>query len=230
MVPKDDQRPLAPIQEYISTLPVIHRGAESEIRKGRFLGVDAVFKVRVRKEYMHPRLDEMLRRERTRREARLVAKALDAGVNAPRLLLVSLQLGLIVFERLEGPLMKEAVYRELIGLDAFRDAGCILARLHRAGIAHGDPTTSNFMLHHGQLYIIDFGLSTQTNEIEDMGVDIHLFKRSLLSGHAEIADEAMAEFTNGYIECGGSRQALERARDIELRGRYVEERRLVWGR
>ncbi len=230
MVSQDNQRPLTRLWEYIDGLAVVYRGAESEIREGSFLGTRAIFKVRVRKEYMHSRLDEALRRERTRREARLVAKALDSGVRAPRLLFVSLQLGLIVFERLDGPLMREALYSGLIGLESFREAGCILARLHKAGIVHGDPTTSNFMLHQGRLYIIDFGLSSQTNDVEDMGVDVHLFKRSVLSGHAEIAEDAMAEFIRGYIECGGGKHVLERAHDIELRGRYVEERRLVWER
>ena len=59
------------------------KGAEALLKKIRVLGFAAVEKFRLRKEYRAAELDEKIRRERTRREARLLSRAKAAGVICP---------------------------------------------------------------------------------------------------------------------------------------------------
>ena len=59
------------------------RGAEAMVRKTLLLGKDVVVKERIKKTYRIKEIDEKLRRERTRAEARLLHKAKLAGVDCP---------------------------------------------------------------------------------------------------------------------------------------------------
>ena len=218
--------------ESVLSLELLARGAESELRKGYYYGVPAVYKLRRRKEYMDPSLDSDLRRARTLREAKVLSAAWRAGVPVPALLAVYPTLGLLIMRYIEGVRLKEALDR---GVDDHchlaRKAGIILGMLHEQGISHGDPTTSNYILTStGELYIIDFGLADFTSEIEDLAVDIHLFRRAVSSSHAHLANSLIKCFIDGYSSVRGekARPVIERAEEIMLRGRYVEERRTVW--
>ncbi|MCE4621850.1 MAG: Kae1-associated kinase Bud32 [Desulfurococcales archaeon] len=229
MVSYDPRRLVGTLVEETSLLA---RGAESELRLGRFYGRKAVFKLRLPKPYMDPALDSKLRRVRTIREAKVIAAALEGGVPAPRLYMVLPSAGLIVMEYVEGPQLKEVLWRG--SLDPGRagyEAGVILGRLHSLGIVHGDPTTSNYIVSGRGLILIDYGLSEFSTSIEDRAVDVHLFKRAVESTHAGIVGELYGGFLDGYRESMGdpARGVLERVEEIELRGRYVEERRKsVW--
>ncbi|MCE4624737.1 MAG: Kae1-associated kinase Bud32 [Desulfurococcales archaeon] len=215
-------------------LPLIARGAESELHLGAYGGIKAVFKYRRPKPYMDPRLDAMLRRSRTVKEAKVLLHAFSEGVSVPRLLAVYPTLYLLVMEYVEGPRMKEVLEGHVDTSKACslaKSAAAILAKLHLIGIAHGDPTTSNFIVSPRGLVLIDFGLAEYTSDIEDYAVDIHLFRRASLSTHAAISGILTDCFTRGYREQMGNEAdpILRRAEEIELRGRYVEERRTVWG-
>src|SRR5580658_1783621 len=63
--------------------PPIARGAEASIRRVDWLGFAAILKDRDPKSYRPKALDERLRKERTRNEARLLADARRAGVRTP---------------------------------------------------------------------------------------------------------------------------------------------------
>jgi len=219
--------------EALTGLPLIKRGAESEIRVGSFLGFKAVYKVRVRKPYMHPRLAERLVKARTRREAKVMAAALGAGVRAPLLLAVLPSAGVIVMEYVEGRLLKDVLASagrgEAVGLA--REAGVLLGRLHSAGIVHGDPTTSNFIVSPGGLVLIDYGLAEFSVHVEERAVDLHLFRRAVEATHASLARDLYEAMLEGYRKVMGveGERVAERAEEIRLRGRYVEERRRsVW--
>ena len=209
---------------------LLKRGAESEIRLGTFMGLKAILKLRVKKPYMHPTLAERIVSARTRREAKVMVEARSAGVNAPLLYAVFPSAGLIIMEYVEGPLLKDYVGREG-WRSLFREAGAQLGRLHAAGIVHGDPTTSNYIVSKGGLYLIDYGLSAFTRDVEERAVDLHLFRRAVEATHAGVASDAFKAFIEGYRSVmGGEADAVEeRAREIALRGRYVEARRSVWG-
>lgn len=220
------------VEEVVGGTSLIARGAESELRLGLFFGRKAVFKLRLPKPYMDPVLDARLRRSRTVREAKVIATAFEGGVPVPGLYSVLPSAGLIVMEYVEGPQLKTALNQGT--LDPSRsgyDAGVILGRLHDLGIVHGDPTTSNYIVSGRGLVLVDYGLSEFSSSIEDRAVDIHLFKRAVESTHAAIMSELYDGFLQGYSEVLGytSRQVVERVEEIELRGRYVEERRKsVW--
>lgn len=218
---------------FASKLPLIARGAEAEVRLGYFMGLRAVYKVRVRKEYMHPKLDALLRSRRTRREARVMVAAKSAGASVPRVYAVFPTAGLIVMEYIEGPRLKDVFTRDPgLGIRLSREAGRILGLIHSAGVVHGDYTTSNLIYTGDSLYAIDFGLADFSESVEERAVDVHLYRRSLESAHARHAAKAFKEFREGYAETAPSPgEVLARAEEIRLRGRYVEaRRRSVWAR
>src|SRR5438309_9950947 len=123
---------------------LVKRGAEAELRRTEFLGRAAMEKHRVAKAYRLEVLDDELRRYRIRREARLMAEARAAGVAVPILYDINLVENKIIMEFVEGPTAKDVLDKG--GPPAVKVAGMIgeiVGRLHRAGIIHGDLTTSN---------------------------------------------------------------------------------------
>jgi TP53 regulating kinase-like protein len=80
---------------------------------------------------------------------------------------------------------------------------------------HGDLTTSNMILtSHGKIFLVDFGLSERSNELEAKGVDLHLMKRALQSTHYRYVKKCFEAVMAGY----------NKIQEIERRGRYVSER------
>ena len=96
--------------------------------------------------------------------------------------------------------------------------------LHKHGIVHGDPTTSNMILKGDEVYLIDFGLAEYSDSVEKRAVDLHLMKTAIKSTHFRRFRPYYAAAVEGYcVEMGnGARAVLERCRLIEKRGRYVE--------
>jgi TP53 regulating kinase-like protein len=80
----------------------------------------------------------------------------------------------------------------------------------------------------GKIFFIDFGLGEKTGELEAKGVDLHLMKRALQSTHFGFAEDCFEEVIEGYSEVVGvkdAKDASEKIREIERRGRYVTERK-----
>jgi tRNA A-37 threonylcarbamoyl transferase component Bud32 len=129
---------------------LLSQGAEACVFEAAYLGVRAVVKHRPAKRYRHPALDERLTRERLLGEARALARARRLGVPTPILLLLDVPSACLVMERVEGPTAKAWLaaggaggpFAEAVAAHA----GAALARLHAAGFAHGDLTTSNMVL------------------------------------------------------------------------------------
>ncbi|AFZ70006.1 Kae1-associated kinase Bud32 [Caldisphaera lagunensis DSM 15908] len=218
--------------EKFLNLQLIKRGAESEIRLGYFLSTKAIYKIRVKKIYMNDDLDKDLRYDRTRREAKILATAYLNRINVPKLYAVYPSVGLIIMEYIEGNTLKDLFLYEpekYIPFSYF--AGIELAKIHKANIIHNDYTTSNIIVRDEKVFVIDFGLSDYSTSIEDKAVDIHLYKRAVESTHASISEKIMKEFIRGYLKETGEEignKIIKRAKEIELRGRYVGERRTVW--
>ncbi|WP_135663751.1 bifunctional N(6)-L-threonylcarbamoyladenine synthase/serine/threonine protein kinase [Halorhabdus rudnickae] len=91
--------------------------------------------------YRHPTLDERLRTERTREEARLTSEARRAGVPTPVVYDIDPQDSVLVFER-----VGDRDLRAELTVERVRDVGRHLATIHDAGFVHGDPTTRNVRL------------------------------------------------------------------------------------
>jgi len=179
------------------------------VREGKLLGMPVVVKERVRKGYRVPQLDERLRRLRTRGEARLLHEAKKAGVLCP--VVYSVSDYELIMSRIEGKLLLEMAADGRL----LRKTGEALAKLHGAGIAHGDFTTANVMVKRGSAWIIDFGLGGFSDALEEKAIDVLLMKRSL--GDAK----GYGVFLQGYRAYGDSAAVLEKLKEIEMRGRYV---------
>ena len=192
-----------------------------------------VVKHRIPKRYRITEIDRHLRETRTALESKLFADAKRAGVPTPLVYEVD-RVGMrIVMEFIEGQQVK-------LVLDKLRPAarrklceliGRQVARLHRAGIVHGDLTTSNMILtRDGKVYFVDFGLGEYTPSVEARGVDLHLLRRALQSIHFRITDEAYRAVLSGYRrEFGeGAEGVIRRADEVGRRGRYVAKEERAW--
>lgn len=193
-------------------MSLIARGAEAVLRRSMLLGKTVVLKERVRKGYRVPQLDERLRRLRTRNEAKLLHEAKRAGVLCP--VVYSVSNYELITSFLEGELLLDALRRGDGGA-VLRATGEALARLHSAGIVHGDFTTANVMVGEGKAWVIDFGLGEFSDALEEKAIDVLLMKRSL--GDAR----RYGEFLKGYRAYEKSAAVLEKLKEIERRGRYV---------
>ncbi len=202
----------------------IARGAEAVLsREGERLVKD-----RISKGYRVPELDKRLRGMRTRTEERMLSRARRAGVNAP----IVWESGdsRLVMEWLEGPTVKESLNglprRER--LRVYEGIGRATAGLHKAGIMHGDLTTSNMILTQReggrQVNIIDFGLARTSRREEDHAVDLYLLNEALKAAHFRFQDEAWENIIKAYkYNYTIAHKVLERLGKIERRRRYRGE-------
>jgi len=164
--------------------------------------------------------------QRTIHEAGMISEAKDAGVESPFVYFVSPPRATIVMEHVAGTRMKDAVVEvgAASAAELFRKLGASVAKLHIAGIMHGDLTTANVIIRGGKLVFIDFGLSVHSNRVEDFAVDLRLIKETITGAHAQIAAKATQALFDGYRDTVGeraSKAALRQLREIERRGRYA---------
>jgi len=221
-------------------MALIKKGAEADLYLEDFSKVlhplregKVVVKHRINKRYRVPQLDLQLRESRTALEAKLFADAKTAGVPTPAVYEID-RLGMrIVMEFIEGEQVKIILDRLTPKKRSrlCRLIGKQVARLHKAGIVHGDLTTSNMILTpQGKVFFVDFGLGEYNPSLEARGVDLHLLKRALQSIHFRITDEAYRAVLAGYRrEFGkGASEVIERVEEIERRGRYIPKEERAW--
>lgn len=204
----------------------MYRGAEADVIKGEWQGLEAVFKIRKPLVYRLSVLDEAIRRQRTIHEAEMIRSARQAGVTTPFLFAVDLPTTTIVMEFVRGDrvrdLMSSLPKKEIESL--FAEFGRDVGSLHKSGIMHGDLTTANVVRRGGDLVFIDFGLSVRSSRLEDHAVDLRLIKETLMGAHPEASDAALGALFEGYASVVGpskSRSALRQLHSIERRGRYA---------
>ncbi len=184
----------------------IARGAEAVITRdgGR------VFKERIPKRYRLREIDERLRKQRTRREAKVMK---SSPVPCPVVFNVDDKKMEIEMAFLDGPrlsdILEETDYRSLS-----REIGMKVRTMHDRSIIHGDLTTSNMLLL-DRIHFIDFGLSFSSDKVEDKAVDLHLLRQALESRHHKIWKECFASVREGY----GDREVLIHLEKVEARGR-----------
>jgi TP53 regulating kinase-like protein len=191
---------------------IVYLGGEAEVRIYR----DFVTKTRKKKGYRIAVLDKILRRTRTRSEAKIMSAARRAGIPTP--LILDVERETIVMERIEGEPLKKIMSTELSRL-----LGIYVAKLHQAGIIHGDITPMNLIYSDGKIYFIDFGLAFYDARTEPRGVDIHIYFESL-KAYFENWRELKESFISGYRGFDKAEEVLKRAEEIDRRGRYVEKR------
>lgn len=197
-------------EEMPGTHGKIASGAEAVIT----LSGNTITKTRISKRYRLKEIDETLRKERTRIEARLISEARRSGVPTPIIRDVSdFELKM---EYIMGIALKKVITPSLS-----EHTGELVGRLHTHGIIHGDLTTSNILFKDGKLYLIDFGLSYLDKTVEARGVDVHVLFQTFESTH-EDHEELIETFKKGYaLTFAGAEEVLGREREIEARGRYA---------
>jgi TP53 regulating kinase-like protein len=158
-------------------------------------------------------------------------EAKAAGVPTPLIYMVNVPESSIIMEYIEGRQVKQVLNSAFKAerLDLCVKIGESIARLHSHGLIHGDLTTSNLILTpEGKLFFVDFGLGEKNFELEAQGVDLHLLKRALQSTHFQHWEECFQNVLCGYTSILGEEaveKVYEKIREIERRGRYVEERK-----
>ncbi len=190
-----------------------------------------IIKKRIRKKYRHRSLDNRIRSYRTVHEAQMIHEARKAGVPTPIVYDIDKDNNTIFIEYIEGTRLKELLERVSLKerIEICRKIGKLIAQLHINNIIHGDLTTSNMIMFSNcynkkLLFLIDFGLSYYSSELEDKGVDLHLLKRSLNSTHFRFASECYSKVISEYGKVMGNyiyKKILSKVDEVERRGRYA---------
>ncbi len=192
------------------------RGAEAIVETIEWNDQKVVSKTRNKRGYRHPVLEKKLVKERLRSESRIIERLISYGVNVPAIYSVDISNNCIIMEFIEGITLEKA----LRGNDfekCLSKTAQLLSLIHSFNIVHGDPTTSNFMVNE-DVYAIDFGLSTVSDDDEDRASDLRVFLESLDSHHSEISGRNI--FLSHYSKWTSSAPVLESLKVLELRGRY----------
>lgn len=209
-----------------------------------------VIKYRPPKRYRHPSIDKSLTKHRTLSESRLLSKLYQIpGLKVPELIACDSYNGCIWIEFLGEDLPDNKGFSNLknflwmYSVDPYNDivkdtlikVGEQIGLLHWNDYCHGDLTSSNIVLvrskENKELWVphlIDFGLGSTSNLVEDKGVDLYVLERAILSTHSSFADRynewLMTGFKKVYESQGnlGAKKLKEitkRFEEVRLRGR-----------
>lgn len=195
---------------------IIGRGAEAILiqKDGNLI------KKRIKKSYRLQILDEKLRKQRTKKEFKLLEKASKLipvpktiKTDSKQEISMSFIPGLKLSDGLDNLPNAEEICREI---------GENIAKLHDAGIIHGDLTTSNMILssEDNKVYFIDFGLGFESGKIEDKAVDLHLIKQALEAKHFNNFEKFFQAILEGYKLSKHHLATITRLKAVEARGRY----------
>jgi Kae1-associated kinase Bud32 len=196
-------------------MKLIAKGSEADI----YVDEDRVIKDRIKKSYRLDCIDSELRKTRTKSEFGLMKKCAEAGVNVPTPI------------RLDGEYKEIMVKIDGDPLDSvfaskrMQRVGEEVAKMHAAGVVHGDLTTSNMLVKDEDIFIIDFGLSSFSKKEEDRATDVFLLKNALKSRHYKERTEAFEIFMSAYAKRMGKefKGIQSHLKDIERRRRYHED-------
>lgn len=196
----------------------IAQGAEARL----FKTGNSVVKDRFIKTYRHPELDSKLRKSRTKKEAKVLLKMKELGIPSSEYVSHDKKEMKIEMKFVDGEVLKNIFdenfekYSRMIGKN--------IALMHKNDLIHGDLTTSNMILNNDVLHFIDFGLSFNSNKMEDKAVDLHLLKQALESKHHKVFEKAyeitLNEYAKNYKE---GKDVIKRLETVEKRGRYKQQ-------
>lgn len=195
-------------------MKLIQQGAEAKI----YFNDNTIIKERIRKEYRYEDIDNSIRKRNTRKEAKLLQKAIEL-IPVPKIISVCDKEMKITMEFIEGKKLRDVI-DSIDRKDIFIRVGKKIGKLHNAGIIHGDLTTSNMIVNE-KIYFIDFGLGFVSTKVEDKAVDIHLIKKALESKHYKHAEECFKYLIEGYSsEVKDFNSIIKRLEKVEKRGHY----------
>ena len=192
-------------------MKLVGEGAEAKIYESKLFGEKVLVKKRIKKNYRVKELDDKIRRERTKKEARILSSLFISGVNCPELRFCDPDEFSVFFTFINGRLARNSRLEN----GFFTKAGRQLALMHESGVVHGDFTTSNLIISKEKVYVIDFGLSDFSAVIEEQATDLLLFKKSVDSRGFKTFAEAYAKTKKN------ASVIVKKMSEIEKRGRYV---------
>lgn len=195
---------------------IIFQGAEGIIK----INKNIVTKDRVKKSYRLEELDNKIRKQRTKKEIRLLQKASKA-IYVPKV--ISSSDFKIDLEFIKGKKLSDNLDKLKNSENICKKIGENIAKLHDLDIIHGDLTTSNMVLSKSEVYFIDFGLGFESNRIEDKAVDLHLIKQALEAKHFRNFKEYFKNVLMGYKISKNSLAILNQLEKVERRGRYKDK-------
>jgi len=195
---------------------IIGRGAEAVLIKENGLLV----KDRIKKGYRLPVLDEKLRKQRTKKEAKLLEKAREL-IPVPKVIETD-EKNKIEMEFIEGKKLSEHIDNLENAEEICMQIGNNTAKLHDSNIIHGDLTTSNMILKNNKVYFIDFGLGFNSERIEDKAVDLHLLRQALEAKHFKSWEKLFNFVLKGY-KSKDREKILIQLKKVESRGRYKNQ-------
>ncbi|XP_022119656.2 EKC/KEOPS complex subunit TP53RK [Pieris rapae] len=191
---------------------LLKQGAEAKLLVCNYLGKPTLIKERFQKNYRHPDLDETITKERIKNEARSIVRCKTIGVKTPTLYLVDFDRRRIYMQHFENSITAKDFIINTKKLETgdgsenlnilSKKIGETVRKLHENSIIHGDLTTSNILLiekntsndlksleqDNIELVMIDFGLSHTASNAEDMGVDLYVLERAIISTHNDCPD------------------------------------------
>lgn len=201
-------------------MKVLSEGAEAQIL---IVDDNILKKVRLPKNYRLEEIDTKLRKFRNRREFKVLTKLKEAGVNVPDVYenLESAKEKQIAFtfEYIKGNILKDVLDKKLLFL-AFEQ----IIKMHNAGVVHCDLTTLNMLVRDNQVYLIDFGLSEFSRNIEERAVDLNLFFNCIKNEHLNLYSKKQ-ELIKRYLKelgdknLGNGEAVIKRLEQVEHRGR-----------
>ncbi len=210
---------------------IIRKGAEATLYYGHWFDKEVIFKYRIPKKYRIEELDKTIRTARTLSEARALIRVKNYGINVPQVYEIDAKKATIVMKYIQGKKLKDVmeILDNIKKKTYFTTIGKYIAILHKNGHIHGDVTTSNIIItSNEEIFLIDFGLHEYSDSIEDKSVDLHLFKRVLISSHGKdfnfcfnaFLEGYKSEYMNNLKEC---QEIIKNISVIETCGRYVKK-------
>jgi TP53 regulating kinase-like protein len=212
---------------------IIGIGAEAILIKENNL----LKKVRIRKNYRHEKIDETLRKLRTRKEAKILTKLSEFKIS-PKIYKVDEFSKEIIMDYLEGERLSETLdsYSIKKQKEIAKEIGKNISILHSLNIIHGDLTTSNMILSNDFknnsrkekeiVYFIDFGLSFESRKVEDMAVDLRLLKQAICAKHFKTGELLFKTILDEYLlnsKNKNSKKVILQIKNVENRGRYKQK-------
>ncbi len=197
---------------------ILAQGAEAVI----YLRDNTVTKIRLPKGYRHPTLDLKMRKHQLRREVKVLEQLAPEGFS-PKVIGIDEDACALEMSYIDGEpcalMLSAQNYQQIMS-----EIGKIVAKVHNKHIIHGDLTTSNMVVSKSKPYLIDFGLSYQSDRVEDKAVDLHVLRESMEARHHLFWKKAFAAFIEGYSEVAEhAKDIIHRLKAVELRGRYKQK-------
>ncbi len=201
---------------------MMEKGAEANIYESSWLDEECIVKKRISKSYRINEIDVMLRKYRTKKEARLLSHVKDSGIKTPYLFDIDLDNYTITMQKIKGKSLKDILNTSPSNLieSICENIGKNIANMHKLEIIHGDLTSSNIIVDNNEIIFIDFGLGKYSNLIEDYGVDLLVLKKSLNSTNNSISEKYFENIIKGYKKTNPIK-IDEKIKEIQDRGRYI---------